>query len=106
MEEKPKARLDDYLLGTAMGLCVILVYLVPMLVLNYNVCTAPRELAELRTLLCEVTFGIAAVAAFVLSAAWRFTGSRKLMYSSFFVLVGLGTFLAWYVLYHSMVCMA
>ena len=106
MEEKPRARLGDYLLGTGMGLCVTLAYLVPALVLNYNQCTATLGERELRMLLFYVTIGIAVVAALLLAVAWAASGNEKLKYSCFFVLVGLGTLLAWFVLYFSSPCLA
>ena len=106
MEERLRARLEDFSLGASMALLIILTVVVPLFVLDYSVCAAPAEEAELRMLMFYVTVGIAVIAALVLGVAWAALGSRKLKYSCFFVLVGLATLFAWFVLYFSSPCLA
>lgn len=97
MEDRPRARIEDYSLGASVALLIILVFVVPLFVLDYNKCTTPAEEKELRMLLFYVTVAVAVIAALVLGVRWAASGSRKLKFSCVFVLVGLGTLLAWFV---------
>lgn len=97
MEDRPRARIEDYSLGASVALLIILVLVVPLVVLDYNQCTTPAEEKELRMLLFYVTVAVAVIAALVFGVRWAASGSRKLKFSLLFVLVGLAMLFVWFV---------
>lgn len=99
MEERLRALLEYLSLGASMALLLTLTLAVPLFVLDYNVCTAPAEEKQLKTLLFHITVGVAVIVALVLAVAWATSGGKKIKISCCIVLAGLAALLFWYVFY-------